>query len=660
MKLKFPKKKSENLLAFKLVKKISRPNYIITNNKLNNMLSSSQQDTILYENSKQLQEEDGHPILKKDWSFVFDTANGNYANNNIITFDSTSFASSGKWISYRDGFITLPLVITATGSLPVVAGQAAGVSAAHCVEAADLMLGLKNSTLNLIHQFQVEINGVVVATNYNYANSLLIFKQHCRKSMENVRLNSAFDGYWPDSDSWQFSTTATGSGIGITNNRNLPAQGYVPLENRNDFNEGLRRRQDRFGRATAAGGRSAVYPVMAGNPSAIDRVVDDAANNTKVYYLTAHIRLKDISPLFENMPIVKNTNIRIQLTLNTNLSFVISRTISKTGANITSSALTQSLFQNPVSQTNPINFASAHYSFARKGVRLITTTNAALAGNVAALTVATALNDEDNSYTLNIEANETVPQGSVICGQLPGGGNGDVGQVDYTVRLALCKIIIGNTTYAHQLTSTRLYLPTLLLNPSHEQLYIANNVIRNIEYEDVSFTSFYLDNDRDGSFLLSSGLPRLKALVIIPYFYDDAVSNVQGLHSISSAFASEPSTTSPGTLVTNLQVYLGVTPQFQQPISYSFEQFKYAADGLHGLNSNSDDLSVGIIDMNKFSSNYNYICIPLDRRMDSEENLSNSVSVQLKNLSQRKVQYFCYLIRRKSLQLNILTGERRD
>lgn len=618
------------------------------------MLSSTQIDNIVFDSSFDIPSKAGHPILKKDLSYVHDSSMQNYSGSSIVNYDAVSFASSGKWLSYREGFLLLPMVLTCTGSLPASVGQlASNIYASHCIQDADLMLGLKNSHLNMVHSCQILCNGVIIQTNFNYANSLLIFKKHCRTSMESVRLNGEFDGYFPDSsNTWSFSEVtyagdmqtgivADGNGLGLSNNRNIPINDSLSLVG--DYNVGFRERQNRFQNNVQSNGRHHVFPPPSKRTN-VDRIQNDAANNTKVYYYSCYIKLRDLSSFFDNMPLSKNVNISIQLTLNNNVQFKIRRTITRVGAVDTNSTLEQLDFQNPVSDTNTVMFASSGHDVMKKTVLF----PPAVAGTAPVL-----LNDQ-NKFTVNT-INTTVVQGSSICANLPS-GNDTVGTVDFLIKTALCK----NGIYEHDITSTRLYIPSMILNPSYEQLYIANS-IRDIEYEDVTHSVFNCDSNSSVQQLLNSGLTRLKSLVIIPMLYNDILSNgSQNLHSMSSAFSCEPCCTSPGCLVSNFQVYVGVTPIYQQPITYSFENFVQSANGAYGLNSNQDDLVCGLIDASKFTSNYGYIVANLDRRNDAEENVSNSITVSLTNLCRRKVQYHCYLIRSKNVQINVLTGERRD
>lgn len=608
------------------------------------MLSASQQDTIAYNQSLEKQETPQFPFLSRGLhSFVFDNSSMNYSSN-ILVFDSLSFCSTMKYLDYKNAFIALPIVTTVQGTNNV-----------HCTSASDLMLCYKNSNLNLIHSVAIELNGVQIQTNYGYSNNLLILKKHLKTSMESQRLNGAFDNYYPDSDSWGFSgqnagvVTPNGSGYGITNNRNLPSQSYSSLDNTNFYNEGMRRRQDRFASIVAANNRNMIY--NSATKSNQDYIQNDAGNNCKVYYYTAYIKLKDLSSIFENMPLSKLVNFRISLTLNNNLSFKVTRSITNVGGALTSSTLTQSNFSNSSSLTNPIMFAAAHHDILRKNALF---SEIADAGGVRV----PLLKDDDNRFTINTKADETIPQGSCICAVLPAGAD-SVGVAEYTITQNLCVSSVRNE-YKHTLSSTRLYVPTVLMSPSYEQTYTSeSNLIRDIEYEEVVQMTFNCAAGEHVQQLLTSGLTRLSSLILIPYLSNTANGNGTSVHQLSSAFDSAPSTTAP-CVITNFNVMVGVNPIFQNAINYSFENFITSSNGLWGINSNQEDFCIGQIDLQKFSSNYSYFITNLDRRAPSEEQMSNSVSVQLTNSTLKDLTFFAYLIRKKNFQINVLTGQRKD
>lgn len=586
------------------------------------MFSTSPQDQTLFTLSSEIQGKATHPFLKRDWQYCFDMNNQNYAGN-TITYDSTSFCSSQKWLDYYNSMIAIPLVVTVSSA-----------NDTHTSSSSDLMLAYKNSSLNLIHSASIEINGVVVCNNYAYANSLLIFKQHCTKTLESIRLNSPMDGYYPDDSSWVFRAAPSGEGQGICNNLNLPPQ-YSPLQNVVEYNSGMRERQKMFTDYLAAdqNGHNLIYNSDVSKHLATSKIRNvTVADNTiggvagpglKVYYHTAFIKLRDISDIFEHLPICKNLNVRIILTLNNNISCTVRRTVDNAGGVITSS-LSQTAFSNPTSLTNPLLFAAAHTPIKRQG------------------------NLVENCATPVTFITE---QGSAICCTLA--NNNATTNTDYVIKQTIC----GEGNFKHDLNSTRLIVPTIIMNPSFEAQYVTN-VIRDIEYSDIIQTSFTCPAGQSVQQLVNPGLVRLAGIVIVPVLYNDVTSNGANLHSYSSIFASEPSTASP-CQVKDLQITLGVNPLFPQPLQWQYENFLNGAHGVFGLNSNIGEFCSGQISYEKFNSNYGYICLGVDRRTDQEEMTSQSVTVQLTNNTLKSLQFMVYLIRRRNLEINILTGERK-
>ena len=89
----------------------------------------------------------------KQMVYIPDSNNGSYPNSQVI-FDGSSLSNSGKFVDWKQSFLTVPLVlnVSSTGG----AFSTANVENAFCAS-------LKSSTLQLIHSIGVEItnNSVV-------------------------------------------------------------------------------------------------------------------------------------------------------------------------------------------------------------------------------------------------------------------------------------------------------------------------------------------------------------------------------------------------------------------------------------------------------------------------------------------------------------------
>ena len=99
-------------------------------------------------------------FVRKDWISINDNSNGSYSSSNTV-IETSSISNSNKYANYREGYLSIPLLLTLTSSTS--AGGATAFAPNTTTTSADYSLGLKNSFLNLIHSLQIEMNGTSVS-----------------------------------------------------------------------------------------------------------------------------------------------------------------------------------------------------------------------------------------------------------------------------------------------------------------------------------------------------------------------------------------------------------------------------------------------------------------------------------------------------------------
>jgi len=110
-------------------------------------------DTLVFDMSSM---SEGTPsvFVRKDWLSILDNQNQNYQGNQSV-LDTSQLANSNKFLSYREGFLTVPLLITLTqsvGSTGTFAPETAATSA-------DYAIGLKNWYGSIVHSMTLDYNG---------------------------------------------------------------------------------------------------------------------------------------------------------------------------------------------------------------------------------------------------------------------------------------------------------------------------------------------------------------------------------------------------------------------------------------------------------------------------------------------------------------------
>ena len=115
---------------------------------------SADTDVLVFDMSSQ---SEGSPALfvKKDWLSILDNQNQNYQGNQCI-IDTSQLANSNKYMNYREAYLSVPLLITATAS-----GLTASTNPVTALPTTlpDFAFGLKNWLATVVHSITLDYNG---------------------------------------------------------------------------------------------------------------------------------------------------------------------------------------------------------------------------------------------------------------------------------------------------------------------------------------------------------------------------------------------------------------------------------------------------------------------------------------------------------------------
>lgn len=267
-------------------------------------------DQAIYELSTSTEIEP-HQFIQKEVSWVQDTNSGSYTSQ--INFDTSSFSNSGKWMSMRESYFVIPVVVALKSSTDITG-----------VTLNPYIASLKSGFHHLIDSFQVQYNNTTVVQQTNYINLLTHFKIMSTWSSDDVQKYGASIGFFKDdATSGAYAGAANASGDGISNNRvfyTSPVYTAAATVG-NNINSGLLDKlqtQCYFAAAASLGGLGEFYT----NPTATGMA--NFTNNgggaaARIYYwsLLARIRLCDLSDFFKQIPLLKGSYYRFTLTVNT-------------------------------------------------------------------------------------------------------------------------------------------------------------------------------------------------------------------------------------------------------------------------------------------------------------------------------------------------------
>ena len=566
------------------------------------------------------QEVDGSPnvFVKKDWLNILDNQSGNY-NGNQSVIDTSQLTNSNKWLSYREGYFYIPMLL----SLQAPAGVT-GQSFAVAGTSADYAVGLKSWFGQMIHSFTLDYNGTTIIQQTPFCNVFNSFKLLTSFSQDDVVTLGATIGFYPDDPlTWTHSAVASPSGYGTANNTNLLVASPVVADAFNNFksaggNEGFLKRQQFINFTDDATYGTALVSTLFTDAGASalwkSHISQKTATNLQ-YSISAVVHLKHLHSFFQSIPLLKGVYMKMTLNLN-NSNCAISVTGTNAATSIpTGMALTASSV--PSGGVQPAMIASV------------------LANNGASNLFATGGSGNAVVYLINLSVGSTCLNSTMVTN---GAGSGAVGKNIY------------------------LYLPAYSFNPLFESAYLSSP-IKSIKYTDIYQYQVSNIGGGNGSFnqLITNGIANIKSVLIVPLYASS--SNPVGLAGIpayQSPFDTAGcGTTSPLCHFSNFNVVISGQNSIYNSQRYAFEEWNNQLYGANAVNGGQmDGLSSGLISQLGWEMNYCYYYVNVSRMLPVEESVPKSVQIIGQNNSVQPVDLMVFIEYGCSVDVDILSGSR--
>lgn len=573
-------------------------------------------DTLLFEQSTE-QQGTPEPFISRQVVQVLDQNGGNY--NGQIQIDTSSLSNSGKYASYGEAYLVIPLVTRLTATGATAGGALTGVDC-------PLGVGLKCGSHQLIHSLSVSYNNSDVVQLTPYNNFYVQYKLMSSMSWDDVRKIGPSIGFYPDTaDTFYYrvgagGTTGDRSGYGMCNNRNYPYGGAVTSTSTGLTaadtaapNAGLLQRQrwNNVSHDTAP-----ITTLMdETNAKALGKnlYMEDDGTYSKVWYTLAKIRLKDLHSFFEQLPLVKGAFLSIRLNTNT-----ASNTINITSDGTAANAIVYCSATTISGGTTPHMLTSG---YTNNGLNALV----AAAGALAAATYEFTLKSSIGSDTALTSTFQSHPAWGAQC---------------------------------------RLFVPMYQMSPIKEEQYLSLNRTKKIVYQDIY--SYQTDVTAGDPFnvLLTNGIPNPTTVVCIPITAasSNGVHKTFATHKVAghqSPFSAEPGTTSPFGALTDFNVQVAGINMFTQNEVYDFEQFMNELSSQNAINGNLvNGLTSGLINEADFETGYRYYVCDVSRRLPSEDNVPKSISIQGKNKSKLNLSIYTFIVFERSITIDVASGEK--
>ena len=563
-------------------------------------------DSVVYDMSKG--KPDPQIFIKKDWVNILDNQNGAY-NGNQSVIDTSQLSNSSKYMNYREAYLNVPLVLSATAPYSaVVAEQFLPKTTA---TSADYVFGLKNWYGSIIHSMTLDMNGTTIIQQTPYSGLFNTFQLMTSLSVDDLATQGSAIGFFPDtakSIGVSLANGINGVASSTVNNNVVGAFDAVNLDTGfSSFNEGLLKRQqcwnfDPEGLSTGGSAyNSLITPQNLTNlwKSYVYNKQDNTAgpptNLPGVFQvaITAIIKLKHLHSFFNKIPLSKG--LFLKLTLNLNQSSV---SLTRAGGVFTAVSV-----NSPLGGVSPIMIANNG--------------------------VATALPDAITTVSINVGKtvlnNTNISQGAIPS---PFGSN----------------IILNVPAY----TFTSIYESSYLESP-----------IKTVDYYDI-YQYQVLNIPTNGVFnnLISNGISGVKGVLVLPYYTAGSNGGIQPIQSpFEGAGAGQ---TSPLCLLTNFNVQLSGQNQIYNTQRYSHSQFMDQLAGASGscCASQVDGLTSSLVGLTDFEHSYNYYYVNCSYGEATEKDVPKSVNIIGTNSSAKAVDLFVFVIYDATVSFDVLTGSR--
>jgi hypothetical protein len=207
------------------------------------------------------------------------------------------------------------------------------------------------------------------------------------------------------------------------------------------------------------------------------------------------------------------------------------------------------------------------------------------------------------------------------------------------------------------MNASRLNVPYYTPNPEFEAQLAIQKTIRYPEIFTRSPITVKAGENYSG--LISSGVNNARFLVMIPFINNNEENAIK--HPYQDPRYSAPHTTSSYCLLTQLQVYYGNKPVYNDPVNFSFDAFEREYMNFCSYMGGNDEIfQNGLISYEQFRDTYRYYIVDLNRQGNDEDGNLKSIQVSFKNSMKKEIELQCFVLFEKQITIDTQLGKIRD
>jgi len=655
------------------------------------------------------QEVEGSPnvFVRKDWINILDNQNQNYSNNQSI-IDTSQLSNSNKYMSYREAYLAVPLLLTiaqpssGTNITTTVGGATTSAAGAFVYGAfgsaatsGDYSLGLKNWFGTIIHSLTLDYNGTTICQQTPYVNMWNSFKLMTSLSLQDVQNQGTKLGFFPDdATGFQFFPTGAGSAA----NASSSAADFIMDGTCNNSN---------FNQSSVMAGQFNCFDSGQGNDGLKFRQqsinFDADGLVTSGTTLITGLTTTTYGSLLQGGTSTL-TNLWKSYVL-TKISGAATSSGGLAGVAPTYSAITSPVFQINAMATIMLKHVHSFFNMCPllKGVFMKLTLNLNNTSTSFVSTLATSgvtgtpvqsglhisgVNNAVGGVNPLMVASPATSNGGIALATISGAGAvhavaGAVTNINYVANIAVGSTCLDNSIRnttgvagGNLAKSIYLYVPAYTFNPVFEQAFLSTPV-KQIKYTDI-YQYQIINVPANGMInnLITNGIANIKSILVLPFYSPlagVAVPNTKsglsinpntniltGLPVWQSPFdPAGTGCTSPLCHITNFNVQISGQNAIYNLQKYNFEQFNNQLYGQNAVNGGlTDGLTSGLVGRQEFDMEYCYYYVNVERMLPVEQSVPKSVQVIGQNVSSKACDYYVFVEYGVEISIDALTGAR--
>ena len=561
--------------------------------------------------SSAMSPEPGKSLLleSKQWIEIPD-ANGASYTSGRVTFNLDSVAnSSDSYFNAKETFVQIPLNL-AVEFKNTTAGATTSILASDSQVSNAFIASLKNGSYQIINSLNFKLNGNEIITHDQFENVKINYKILSSWSQDDVVKRGDEIGFALDTvDAFNYDPTT----IGLMNNT-LNEYAVFVANNawQNRANYGRRRRMEKTSRTT-----NNLFTNMKSLTSDdeqrakyIDTVSVNAngATTTVNYTIMASLRLSDLHPFFEKMPLIRGASMYLALGLNVNAIHSFNLAIPAGAAANTGCTFSSKVSVQNQSTTTPFMLSSIG-----------------------------GLNSFSTIQTLH--------------------GAGSIGSVKACIAVRQVPTSIIPASQATTLSQCLFQACYVKMAPTYQIEYVRN------PNKEVSYEECYaqlisgVPVGESRSQLISGTYSRLRKVVVMPYLNASANADVS---PAVSCFTSEPATCSPLVgmgAIDQYNVRVGINNVYPQNIQYSWQNYLQEVQGDNAVHGGIDSaMASGLISQKDWETAYSYRVTNLSRKPELQDLNGSQITVSFKNSSTKVMDYLVLVYYEKTIGLEVEKG----